>query len=125
MPFVSRFAHVPPVTYANEPLIRRIDRPGVRTLVPPNLLLYAPCAQQPRLAAGVVEVPDLILAQRDSLGPILGIGTGPFEGILDLYALTRLPLTDSDDPPGNVVLYQVDRRIPGTLEVPPAAVTET
>jgi len=112
-----------PVTYPNMRLVDRLERAGSRTLVLSNLLTYVPCADQPRLGGGIVEVPAQVVALRDSVWPIFGRATSPFEGVLDLYRLERLPLADSKDPPGNVVLYEVDQRIPGAVNAPPDATT--
>jgi arabinosyltransferase C len=104
-----------PVTYEDESLAGLLER-NVPSLALPNLLAYVPCVQQPRVA-GVAEVPRLIVAFRDTMWP-LGTGTSPFDGVSELHPLVRLPLSDSDDPPGEVVVYEVDARIDGGVVAP-------
>jgi hypothetical protein len=84
-------------------------------------MTYVPCVDLPRLRNGTVEVPQQIIAPRDTLWPMFGRDTSPFESLLDLYRLERLPLADSQYPPGNLVLYDVDRRIPGAVVLLPDA----
>ncbi len=118
-----------PVTYASERLARRLDASGSRSLVLPNMLMYVPCAHQPRLSRGVVEVPNEIVAFRRS-HPV-GLGTSPFSGLLDLYPLQRLPLADAKgfplaDAKGTeymAILYDVDQRNPGTQTAAPDSTT--
>jgi hypothetical protein len=117
----STVALTPPVTYRNRRLAEVLESGGP-PLVIPNLVMYVPCARQPRLSSGVAEVPGLILGLRHSIWPI-ATGTSPFDGVPELYPLTRLPLTDSAEPPQDVVVYRVDRRIPGAVEAPPDATT--
>jgi hypothetical protein len=100
-----------PVTYGTTRLSRLIGRPGARTLVHPNLLLYLPCATQPRLANGRVEVPAYFVWFDHPYLPHPFEATSPFLGIQDLYAVQRLPLTDGPNPPPGVVVYGVERRI--------------
>ena len=108
----------PPVTYDDERLVRVLEHGG-RTLALPNLVTYFPCLRQPRLA-GTAEVPERIVAFRDSTWP-LGNGTSPFDELTDVYPLVRLPLSDSPDPPGEVAVYEVDRRIAGAAVAPATA----
>jgi hypothetical protein len=117
----SAIAITAPLSYSNEPLLGRLGRSGARTLVPPNFMTYVPCVDLPRLRNGTVEVPQQIIAPRDTLWPMFGRDTSPFESLLDLYRLERLPLADSRYPPGNLVLYDVDRRIPGAVVLLPDA----
>jgi hypothetical protein len=84
----------------------------------PNLRTYLPCVTQPRVR-GSVDVPGTIVGLRGSLWP-LGTGTSPFEGILELYSLVRLPLSDSPNPPDDVSVYVVDQRIEGGAVAPAA-----
>ena len=70
------------------------------------------------IVAGVAEVPKLVLAFRDTMWP-LGTGTSPFDELPELYRFVRLPLSDSADPPDDVAVYEVDRRIEGAEIVPP------
>jgi hypothetical protein len=105
-----------PVTYEDESLARLLvrDRPS---LALPNLLTYVPCVRQPRVG-GVAEVPKLLLAFRDTMWP-LGTGTSPFDELPELYPFVRLPLSDSQNPPGDVAVYEVDGRIEGAAIAPP------
>jgi hypothetical protein len=105
-----------PVTYEDEPLVTLLER-NVPSLALPNLLTYVPCVKQPRVG-GAAEVPKLILAFRDTMWP-LGTGTSPFDELPELYPLVRLPLSDSQDPPADVAVYDVDRRIDGATIAPP------
>jgi arabinosyltransferase B len=114
-----------PVAYENEDLAPRLDGDSVRTLVPPHLLMYVPCVEQPVLRDGAVEVPDQIVGARDSFFPIFGQEATPFSALFDLYRIHRLPLSDSADPPGSTVLYEVDRRIPGAQVAAPEKLSES
>jgi Mycobacterial cell wall arabinan synthesis protein len=105
-----------PVTYEDEPLVALLER-NVPSLALPNLLTYVPCVKQPRVGGGA-EVPKVILAFRDTMWP-LGTGTSPFDELPELYPLVRLPLSDSQDPPADVAVYDVDRRIGGAAIAPP------
>jgi hypothetical protein len=70
-----------------------------------------PCARLPVVAAGSGEAPGLIVEARHA--PAMTEADGPFGAVPDLFAVRRLPLTDSEHPPGNnVSLYEVavDRR---------------
>jgi hypothetical protein len=109
-----------PVTYRNELLARRLEFPGSRSVVLPNLVLYLPCARLSRLDDGIVEVPDQIVAVRTSW-PI-GLSSSPFEGITDVYRLERLPLTDTSGLLAESILYNVDRRMPGARLLRPAEI---
>ncbi len=113
----SALAVTAPVTYTSDRLARRLDAPGSSSLLLPNMLMYVPCARQPRLADGIVEPPSEIVAFLYSW-PI-GLPTSPFSGLPDLYKLQRLPLIDPNGTARGSVLYDVDRRIPGALTAPP------
>jgi hypothetical protein len=106
----------PPVTYDDEALTRLLGR-SQPALATPNLLTYFPCLRLPPVRRGVAEVPKAIVAFRDSMWPI-GAGTSPFDGVTDLYPLVRLPLSDSADPPDDVVVYIVDTHSPGAALAP-------
>ncbi len=133
--FGNAVAVTAPVTYATEGLVQTLERAGSRQLVIPYISPYFPCAQQPRLQDGIVEVPSEIVAFGTSLQPILGRTTGPFDGIRDLYLLARLPLIDPELPvepwiepetlPPDFAVYQVDRRIAGAKVAPPVKSTVT
>ena len=108
-----------PVTYRTERLARLLGDRAAGSLIHPNLLLYFPCASQPRLAEGIVEVPRYFVWFDHPFQPHPFEPTSPFLGVHDLYAVQRLPLTDGTDPPPGVVVYEVDRRIPGAVEAAP------
>jgi hypothetical protein len=114
------------VSYTNEPLVQQMVARSSPSLVLPNLVSYFPCAPLPPLRNGVVEVPQHIVTSHDwgNTWPLRFMGTSPFEGVLDLYALERLPLADSRYVPG-IVVFGVDQRIPGAKLVRPAATTFT
>ena len=107
-----------PVTYMNEPLRGHLDRSASRSLVFTDLLTYVPCVRLPQLGHGIVEPPDHLVVSRDWPSPIAAPFTSPFAGVLDLYRLERLPLSDSQDPPSTMRVFRVDRRIPGVLLAP-------
>jgi hypothetical protein len=68
---------------------------------------------------GVVETPDTIVSYPNELSPIRYPLTSPFVGILDLYRLRELPIEPtSTRADGQVLVYEVDRRIPGGLHAP-------
>jgi len=117
----SALATTAPVTYGSERLVRRLDEAGSLSLVLPNMLMYVPCARQPRLSDGVGEVPSQIVADIRSY-PV-GLGTSPFNGLFDLYRLQRFPLADAKGTPHGAVLFEVDRQIPGALTAPPDKTT--
>ena len=110
-----------PVTYAETRPSDLFDAPGARTLVHPNLLLYLPCATQPRLEDGRVEVPDYFVWFDHPYQPHPFEATSPFLGVRDMYSVQRLPLTDGPSPPPGVVVYGLDRRIRGGELAPPTS----
>jgi hypothetical protein len=110
-----------PVSYTDDSLSTLLAA-NSPVLVLPNLLTYLPCTQLPSVRRGIAQVPGLIVAFRDSTWP-LGSGTSPFDRLSDLYRLVRLPLSDSPQPPGEVAVYAVDRRIDGAAIAPPLAVS--
>jgi hypothetical protein len=83
--------------------------------------------RQPLLRDGVVEVPRYIITSRDfgRTWPLRYRGASPFDGVVDLYRLERLPVSDSRDAPGDVAIFAVDQRIPGTKLLPAVARTFT
>jgi hypothetical protein len=105
----------PPLTYTDESLATALQR-DAPTLALPNLLPYVPCVRQPRVDE-TAQMPGAILAFRTSMWPV-GAGTSPFDGVTNVYPLVRLPLSDSADPPGDVALYEVDRKIDGAVLAP-------
>jgi hypothetical protein len=106
-----------PVTYDNESLTERIRREPGATLVVPNMFMYTPCVTQPTLGDGAVAVPSQIVAHRSTYP--LGGATSPFDGVFDVYLVNRLSLTDSPDPVLGVTVYEVDRRIAGSVLLAP------
>jgi arabinosyltransferase C len=114
---------VTPVSYANEPLVRRLEGRSSPSLVLPNLLMYFPCVDLPRLSDGVVAVPGQIVGFTNSW-PI-GTNTTPFDGLLDLYRIVRLPLTDTKKGPNGGLVYEVDQRFPGAKLAPASSITVT
>ena len=109
-----------PVSYRNEPLSSALAASGSPSLVLPNLVTYVPCARLPQLHGGVADVPRRIVAFRTSIWP-LATGTSPFDGVFDLYAVRRLLLTDTTNPPGDVAVYDVDTHIAGAAVLAPVA----
>jgi hypothetical protein len=105
----------PPVTYTDQSLATAVRR-DTPTLAVPNLLPYVPCVRQPEVDE-TAQMPGAILAFRTTMWPV-GAGTSPFDGVTDVYPLVRLPLSDSADRPGDVALYEVDRRIEGATLAP-------
>ncbi|MGH3109591.1 MAG: arabinosyltransferase domain-containing protein [Gaiellaceae bacterium] len=110
-----------PVRYGNVRLADAMRTAGSASLVIPNLLMYFPCVRQPRLEDGIVEVPARIIAYR-SPWPV-GVGTSPFDGLLDLYRVNRMSLTDSRNPVDAAVVYEFERRIPGMKIAEPIRTT--
>jgi hypothetical protein len=110
---------VSPVTYSNEALTQRLSSSGLPSLVVPGLFTYFHCARLPRLHDGVAEVPGEVVGLRGTGWPVLGRTTTPFDGLLDLYRVNRYPLTDSPERTGDVVVYEIDRRIPGAATASP------
>jgi len=112
------FAVSAPVRYERETLGSALRGEGVRALVSPTLLLYFPCASLPRLEHGVAEMPDwVVLEERAVLWP-LDQADSPFNPVLDLHTLFKLPLADSEAPPERVRVYHVDRDNLGETVLP-------
>jgi hypothetical protein len=109
-----------PVSYENVVLAKLLEAEGTRTLALPNLVTYFPCAEQPQVAAGVAEPPLFVVGFDQTVWPVTA-GTSPFDAVPRLYALTRLPLTDSPDPPRDVSVYLAEPRIPGAVAAPAEA----
>ena len=81
----SRTTITSPVSYTTTPLGQRLEN----AVVLPNVAMLFPCARQPKLRDGVVQTPLRIVAVNNTW-PI-GIGTGPFDGVTDLYWISRVP----------------------------------
>ena len=107
-----------PVEYAHEPLSGLLDGSASRSLAFTDQLTYVPCVELPTLHHGIVEVPDHLVVSGDWPSPIADQFTSPFAGVLDLYPLERLPLSDSENPPPTTRVFKVDRRIPGAVLAP-------
>lgn len=114
----SAVAVTAPVVYTNEPLARRMDSVESRTLVYPELLTYFPCTRLPTLRDGAVEVPQHIVFTERSF-PLGRDAYSPFLGLLDLYELERLPVSDTEHPPEEVIVFALDRWVPGASIAPP------
>jgi Mycobacterial cell wall arabinan synthesis protein len=121
---IAPIAVTPLVTYGNRSLARQLDSARSPTLVHPALVTYLPCVQQPRLRNGIVEAPGHIVTTSDSLHAWEFTGASPFDGVLDLYRLNRLPVADSRNP-RNVAVFAVDRNIPGARQLLPVEKTST
>jgi len=103
---------------------RRLKAAGATTLVLPELVTYFPCATTPRLDDGVVGVPQIIVSSFEGTTWLSSWETSPFEGLIDLYPLEGLAVTDSEDQRLELALLEVDRPIPGTRLLPPVKTTE-
>ena len=113
-----------PVTYLSEPLTKRLGNPSSATLIHPIVLPYFPCARQPTIRAGVAEPPDQIVTRTDTINPVLMVGEiGPFMGAIELYPVQRLALADSPNRPIESIVFGIDKRIAGAIEVPPESMT--
>ena len=92
-----------PVAYGAAPLSHLLGGHEGSALIHPALFLYFPCARQPTLAGGVVEVPRYFVWFDNGFQPHPYEPTSPFLGVHDLYAVQRVPLTDGPNPPAGVV----------------------
>ena len=110
-----------PVTYETGVLARRLEQGS--TLIHPNLLLYFPCAKQPRLDDGIVEVPRHIVWFDHRFQPHPYESTSTILGLQDLYPVVQLPTADSQKPPESVVVFGTNERIPGAQVAPPEVST--
>jgi Mycobacterial cell wall arabinan synthesis protein/Arabinosyltransferase concanavalin like domain len=106
-----------PVTYENARLADVLEAEASPTLVLPNLATYFPCAELPAVSGGVAEPPRTLVGFTQTIWPVTG-GTSPFDALPRLYPLTRFPLTDSPDPPGDVAVYVAEPRIDGGIQAP-------
>jgi hypothetical protein len=111
-----------PVTYSSESLARKLEGETSRSLILANLLTYFPCAKQPLLDNGVVDVPANIVSENNSIAFLRDYEGSPFRGLLDLYPLRRESLADSEDPPATLSVFSVDA-IPGAVVAPPDLVS--
>jgi arabinosyltransferase C len=106
-----------PVTYRNMLLADVLESDGASALVLPNLVTYFPCAEQPDIVGGVAEPPSVVVGFGASIWPLTA-GTSPFDALPRLYALTRFPLSDTPDPPGDLAVYLAEPRMPGAVRAP-------
>ena len=106
-----------PVTYSREPFTRRLVIGHALAL--PNVATFFPCADQPPLHHGIVDVPRTIVTARDAEAPVRYPSTTPFAGLLDLYRVTPLPLRLPEGRPEGLLAFAVDPRIPGSMNAPP------
>jgi hypothetical protein len=104
------------VSYQSTTLSALFRLPGARPLVWPNLLIYTPCARQPQLDKGVVEVPTVLVAHSGFFP--LEFPTSPFHGLVDLYGFRDLSVADSKVDPQGVTVLWVERQIPGAALAP-------
>jgi hypothetical protein len=104
------------VSYDSTKLSTLLTQKGARPLIWPNLLLYMPCAHQPRLTRGLVEVPT-VLVTHSGFFP-LEFATSPFHGLVDLYGFRDLGVADSRVDPQGVTVLWVERHIPGAAVAP-------
>jgi hypothetical protein len=108
-----------PISYEAAPLSTILAGENARPLVWPNLLPYMPCAQLPRLARGIVEVPTVLVAH-SGFWPV-EFETSAFHGILDVYDIRDLSGRDSRVPADGMFVLWIDRRIPGSALAPAEA----
>ena len=107
-----------PMRYTSEPIALRAE--AAETLAQPDIATFFPCVNQPALHHGIVDAPTLILSARDAGAPLRYPATAPFAGLLDLYRIVPLPLTLKEGvPPDNLVAFDVNLRIPGTVAAAP------
>jgi hypothetical protein len=86
-------------------------------LVLPHVATYFSCLELAQLRNGVAESPELIVTTVPAEPLLLDPGTSPFNGVLDLYGIQRLPVVDSAMQPFDMAVYRVDQRIPGWRKV--------
>ena len=109
-----------PVTYSNQELGQLLTEGGAEALVSPALLTYMPCTAQPRLQAGVVGVPRYVVMARAFTNLPLMYVTSPFRGVLDLFALERISMADSDQKAHTgLVMFEVHPRVAGGVVAQP------
>jgi hypothetical protein len=111
-----------PVTYSNQPLSLRLQPSVGPSLVIPNLHTYFPCGQQPVLDDGSVEVPLVIVTEFNSVAWLRDYGGSPFQGLLDLHALRRVSIADSEHPAPTLSVFEVEA-VPGAGLAPPERTT--
>ena len=105
-----------------ETFAKRLNRSGSFALVLPSLVPYFECAELPVLRDGVVDAPRYIVTIPNPFSPVR-YPTSPFVGIFDLYRVEALPFSTTGPQPRDVLLYEVDQRIPGASRVFPDAAT--
>ena len=108
----SAVAVTAPFHYSYEQLARTFAG-SPATLVMPHVATFFPCLQLPRLRSGVVETPHLVVSTVNAQPLLLDPGTSPFNGMLDLYDIQRLPVVDSKGRKSDIAVYAVAQDIPG------------
>jgi len=121
----SAVAVTAPVTYANRRLGPEMSSAGSRTLVYPEVLPYFPCTQLPVLRDGAVEVPQHVVTTDNGFSVLSEDVSSSFLGLLDLYEIERVPVAGTKSQPEPVLVFAVDRLIPGAKLVPPDRATFT
>ena len=96
-------------------LVARIADPRIRTLADPSVSLYFPCSSTPRIDGGLVELPDVIISQRNWE---LMSHDSPFTAAEDLYELRQ-----AGQPHQGVEVHLVTPTIPGYARADAIAVT--
>jgi hypothetical protein len=110
------------VSYQNQTLAADLMHTSPE-YVQPNLLTYLPCAHLPALQDGVADVPHTIVSFGNPPSPFAA--TSPFTGVLDVYRLQAMPLTDSRRPPKGLIVYAVVSSIPGGVIASPEKTTRS
>jgi arabinosyltransferase C len=117
-----------PVSYASANLASLVGHDATPALVMPHLVTYLPCASQPRLQGGIAEVPAYIVSNPALTGiytTAVKYPTSPFLGLLDLYSVSYLPVSNLSNPIRDFVVLRVNRSIPGAVELPPSMTTSS
>jgi hypothetical protein len=118
-PPAAALAVTEPFRSSLEPLTQALAADGTMTLALPHVVTFFPCVALPTLQHGVVSAPDVILSTRAADPLLLDPGTTPFNGLLDIYTLQRLAVTDSRNTPSEVTVHTIDPRIRGWEIVEP------
>ena len=123
---LSPAAVTSPATYTNQELGQLLTNDRKKALISPALLTYMPCAIQPRLRAGVVDVPRYVVLARYFTNLPLLYSTSPFRGVLDVFALERISLADSEaEARRGLVMFEIHPRIAGGVVAEPDASAST
>jgi hypothetical protein len=107
----SAIAVTAPIAYRTQALRDAMRQGNGTTLVHPQLLPYMPCARLPKLHAGVVEPPSVLIypqeTQRGNSIPrslVVEDVSSPFAGVRDVFELQRLPVEDTPIPPSGMIV---------------------